>query len=556
MIERKGRSGLGQGRVVWIKKGFMVVVASCIVASMMPGVVKADSITVKLQGKPLMFEVEPQIVHGRTLVPLRAIFEALGAKLDWDATTRTATATKGIRRVVLPVDTSGARVGQRRIKLDVPPQIINGRTLVPLRFVSEALGAKVSYDATTRTVEITPEASPRLPNDGENMVETALAQVEWSPDVTRDRVQKILDVLHEYAAPYVHGELGFTPGTKVKIRLFENPGSYQYGLITAGLPEWLAHELSQTTAGIFRRDKKDIFMVAPELADQMRVHDTLTHEYYHFVLGEMTSDTYGKLPAWLEEGLAWRAGKTAWAEFGEQGQYEQLLRNDVAEVKGAVAKRRLLGLWRTNDDTGGGTYNREAHAAVVVRRLLAEKGEEKLKDYLLSLKELRHPEAFSAAFGESEDTFAARVDQDFQTQGQPKTVGVRLRAYLPPGVRSVYITPAGAKFYWSSSVPAPGDYTFDVTAKGDVRATAPGFSWGKTTTAEAADDTHFWVRYSLAVRSGKQLVDFDRFVIDTSHGEAFWQTTVRYFTDYSANTFQRMVLDSGVELRSVEALSQ
>lgn len=540
----------------WLSRWMAMAAAVCLLLAATPAPAAADGITVKLDGKPLTFEVEPQIVNGRTLVPLRAIFEALGAKLDWDPNTRTAKATKGLRRVVLPVDAPGARVGQRQVTLDVAPQIVNGRTLVPLRFVSEALGAKVAYDAATRTVDITAAAPPVQPKDGENQLETSVAEAEWSNDVSRDRVQRMLDVLHDYAVPHVTGELSFTPSKKVKIRLFENPGSYQQGLVRAGFDEDLARYLSQVTAGIYSKRKGGIFMVAPEVADQARVYDTITHEYYHFVLDEMNEGKYGEIPAWFEEGLAWRAGKTAWAEFGEQGQYELQLRNDLAEVKDAVADKKLLGLWRTTDDTGAGSYNREAHAAVVVRRLLAERGEAKLLDYLRNLKEMRHDAAFAAAFGESEDAFGARVDQDFQKQGQQKTVGVRLKVSLPKGVRSIYITPAGAKFYWSSTVPGPGEYTFEITAKGEVKASVPGFSWAKSTLSRAADDTFFAVRYAEAVRSGKQLIDFDEFIVDASHGEAFWRATWRLYTDFSARSFLRQTLDSGVELRSVEALSE
>ena len=112
-------------------------------------------ITVVLNGKKIAFDVAPVIEKGRTLVPVRAIFEALGAKVNWDAKTQTVTATKTKTKVTLKV---GARTGHKNnsaVNLDVPAKIVNGRTLVPLRFAGEAFGGKVAWNNTTQTATIT-----------------------------------------------------------------------------------------------------------------------------------------------------------------------------------------------------------------------------------------------------------------------------------------------------------------------------------------------------------------------------------------------------------------
>jgi N-acetylmuramoyl-L-alanine amidase len=113
---------------------------------------------VYLDGKKLNFDVEPIIENGRTMVPLRAIFEALGAQVDWDNDTRTVTAIKGDTTVVLPIGSTKPTVNGKEWPLDVPAKISQNRTLAPVRFVGEAFGSSVGWDAVARTVSISSKA--------------------------------------------------------------------------------------------------------------------------------------------------------------------------------------------------------------------------------------------------------------------------------------------------------------------------------------------------------------------------------------------------------------
>jgi len=126
-------------------------------------VVNAPPISVYLDGTQLTFDVPPQIIDGRTLVPLRAIFEALGAEVNWNEATQTITATKDTTTVVLTIGSTTATVSGRSVTLDVPPQVINGRTLVPLRFVAESFGVAVDWNGDTRTVTITSPPAGTVP---------------------------------------------------------------------------------------------------------------------------------------------------------------------------------------------------------------------------------------------------------------------------------------------------------------------------------------------------------------------------------------------------------
>ncbi|TMV47301.1 copper amine oxidase N-terminal domain-containing protein [Paenibacillus mesophilus] len=94
------------------------------------------------------------LVDGRTMVPLRAIFERLNATIEWNGEERSVTATKGTTIIKLWVDRTEATAGGRNVTLDVPPMLINSSTYVPLRFVSEALGSQVTFDAERETAVV------------------------------------------------------------------------------------------------------------------------------------------------------------------------------------------------------------------------------------------------------------------------------------------------------------------------------------------------------------------------------------------------------------------
>lgn len=114
-----------------------------------------DTITVLLDGRELSFNgVEPQIVNGRTMLPMRAIFEELGCVMDWNGDTKTVTASKGVTNITLTVNSKRAKVNGKTIELDAAPMISNGSTLVPVRFISESLGLEVRWDQSTRTVNL------------------------------------------------------------------------------------------------------------------------------------------------------------------------------------------------------------------------------------------------------------------------------------------------------------------------------------------------------------------------------------------------------------------
>ena len=99
-------------------------------------------------------DVPPVVRDGRTLVPLRVIFDALGAEVIWDTSTQTVTALLGNRVLQLIIGRPAISVNGLAMPIDVPPQVINGRTLVPLRVIGKAFNVSVNWDASTRTVSV------------------------------------------------------------------------------------------------------------------------------------------------------------------------------------------------------------------------------------------------------------------------------------------------------------------------------------------------------------------------------------------------------------------
>ncbi|MFC3345209.1 stalk domain-containing protein [Paenibacillus abyssi] len=119
----------------------------------------APKVTILLDGYPLPFPEEPIIIKGYTMVPFRAIAEAIGIKVQYENSSKRITATRqdesGSHTVVLQLNNTTAQVDGQPVKLAVPPQAKNGHTLIPLSFFSRQFGAGVGFENKTKTVAIT-----------------------------------------------------------------------------------------------------------------------------------------------------------------------------------------------------------------------------------------------------------------------------------------------------------------------------------------------------------------------------------------------------------------
>ncbi len=122
----------------------------------------AGTASLEIDGEAVVTDVDPFILNGRTLVPVRVVSENLGAEVDWNAATQQVTITTEEKTIVLTIGSAIAQVNGQSVTLPdgVAPTLVwvdgGARTMVPVRFVSEQLGAEVDWDNNTRTVIITP----------------------------------------------------------------------------------------------------------------------------------------------------------------------------------------------------------------------------------------------------------------------------------------------------------------------------------------------------------------------------------------------------------------
>ncbi len=129
-----------------------LVVIACMTFSIMASA--AESIKVNVDGSALNMDVSPIMENDRVLVPFRFIAESLGGMVSWDEASQTVRIQTADKNISLPVGKNSASVNGQQKELDVPAKVVDGRTLVPVRFVSESLGADVSWDGASNTVNV------------------------------------------------------------------------------------------------------------------------------------------------------------------------------------------------------------------------------------------------------------------------------------------------------------------------------------------------------------------------------------------------------------------
>jgi len=136
------------------KRFFVVLGLAFVMALCMVSVSLAANMGIVIDGKRVSADVAPTMENGRTLVPVRVISEGFGAKVGWDAGAQKVTVKSAAKDVALTIGSKNVTVNNAGKTLDVPAKIVNGRTMVPLRFIGEVLGAIVNYDDKTNTVNI------------------------------------------------------------------------------------------------------------------------------------------------------------------------------------------------------------------------------------------------------------------------------------------------------------------------------------------------------------------------------------------------------------------
>ena len=171
-----------------VKRNVSLALGAVLVFGAVP-VYAADAVTVNLNGSQMEFDVNPVIENSRTLVPFRKIFEALDCAVSYtkENGAQVVTANRGNKWITLEIGKNEITVDGETKKLDVAPKIVNGRTLVPLRAISEGLDCTVDWSADTKTVDIQKKQG-----------QYAVTSAHISKNITDDKGNILITVAFEY----------------------------------------------------------------------------------------------------------------------------------------------------------------------------------------------------------------------------------------------------------------------------------------------------------------------------------------------------------------------
>lgn len=170
-----------------------------LLAVALPTAAEAEEVTARVvvDGIELKTEVPPTLIQNRTMVPFRAIAEAMGVQVEWQGESRTILAAGQGKSLKLVVGQREALVNGEKRGLDVEPQIVENRTLVPLRIFGEAFGARVAWDGATRTASVWSAVRPMR-----TLAFYGLGSYDW-----RGFIPRFSDVAFTWASVTPDGQL-------------------------------------------------------------------------------------------------------------------------------------------------------------------------------------------------------------------------------------------------------------------------------------------------------------------------------------------------------------
>lgn len=199
-----------------IKNTYIAILIATLTLSVC-GVTSAASSTadVYIDGIKQTFTQPAVNMNGSVMVPMRAIFEKLGATIEFNAKTQKIIATKGSTTVTLTIGSDRAFVNGNLVVLTTKAQTINNSTLVPLRFVSEALGAKVSWDAKQNAAMISTQGVDNIPLGNQNTTPpiTGYPGPDYNPAAAPTATKGGATALAAYSTGYMGGTLKFESRT-------------------------------------------------------------------------------------------------------------------------------------------------------------------------------------------------------------------------------------------------------------------------------------------------------------------------------------------------------
>lgn len=337
------------------KSFYYIIVLLLLLGAGLPqfgGKVHATNISydVRLQvnGVELKLDVPPLIKDNRTLVPVRGVFEALGGKVEWDAAKRQVTVFYQDTKVLLTIGSTAASVNEAGAVLDVPAQIINQRTLIPLRFVAESLNFLVNWDGAQRLVSVNEPAVPSQPLLGN----VDSLKVEAGTSKTENTIVTIgLSAPLSATAPYK--TLALTDPDRFAVDL---PG---FSLTPAVTDQTYADEKSPVTAVRIGQMTADTVRVVVDLLEGAKPTITVSPDGLSIVLKFAQYSGYfkpledGKLVVMLDPGhWSTTAGKRS--PDGSLREYE-FNQDMVGRVKALLEAQGIIALTSVDASLDNGT---------------------------------------------------------------------------------------------------------------------------------------------------------------------------------------------------------
>lgn len=184
-----------------------------------------DSVKLNIDGKAIETDVAPQIIDNRTMVPVRAIFEGVGANVDWDSDTKTITGSMLGINVVMVLNSNVVTVDGKEVTMDCAPVVIDGRTLAPARYVAEAFGCSVEWDNENKAVNIATPISAVLDKVTTNA--TTVATTETTTETTTAEV--VTHPMQNFETYYKSGTYKIGKDIPAgEYMLYANPGVMAY----------------------------------------------------------------------------------------------------------------------------------------------------------------------------------------------------------------------------------------------------------------------------------------------------------------------------------------
>lgn len=221
------------------KKGLAVTLSLALLASLVPAAYANDTVKLIINGKAVQSDVPPVVINDRTMVPIRVIAEQLGAKVEWSDEKQAVLINSKAEQAAPKGDQIQLIVNGKAVKSDVAPINKDGRILVPVRFVAEAMNVKVGWDNATRTVSVgsNEPAVTAVKRGSANFKLAAEHTIDWTKSSVNERYAKsnkvsVLDMLE-----YVE----FDQGIKRDGATFENtltePGGKSNRYIRIGIKD-------------------------------------------------------------------------------------------------------------------------------------------------------------------------------------------------------------------------------------------------------------------------------------------------------------------------------